>query len=57
VWHTRVASEQGLRDECAWLGDHVYANPRAQVAVAEVNALARYSARTPQFVSHAVRAT
>ena len=47
VWHTRLASEAELEEECAWLAAHVYANPRAQVGVAQVDALTRYSSRTP----------
>ena len=56
VWHTRLSSNAELDAECAWLADHVYANPRAQVAIATVDALARYSARTPQTETRPVRA-
>ena len=56
VWHTRLASQAELNDECAWLADHVYANPRAQVAIATVDALARYSSRTPLAEPRSVRA-
>ena len=56
VWHTRLSSHAELDAECAWLADHVYANPRAQVAIATVDALARYSTRTPQAEARSIRA-
>lgn len=55
VWHTRLSSGAELDAECAWLAEHVYANPKAQVAVATVDAWARYSARAPQAEVRPVR--
>ena len=45
VWHTRLGSEAALEAECEWLAQRVYANPRAQVTIVELDALARYAGR------------
>ena len=56
VWHTRLGSEETLREECAWLAERVYANPRAQVTIVELDALARYAGRDGQVTMRAVSA-
>ena len=56
VWHTRLGSEEMLREECAWLAERVYANPRAQVTIVELDALARYAGREGQVTMRAVSA-
>ena len=56
VWHTRLSSEETLREECAWLAERVYANPRAQVTIIELDALARYAGRDGQVTMRAVSA-
>lgn len=56
VWHTRLGSEDALREECAWLAERVYANPRAQVTIIELDAWARYAGRDGQVTMRAVSA-
>lgn len=45
VWQTRLNDEASLKDERAWLKEHVYRQRAAVVQIERLDALAKYSAR------------